>query len=105
LVDFLLTVDTGAEILSLALIVASFLVMAYLAYRAKTTKSFQFQIFIVLLVITVAEVPHILSDFGIIDISYISDAGLVVHTVSMVVLVAFVSLRFAKYSSGGRTAT
>ncbi len=92
--DYILT---STEILSLVLITTSFLLMAYLVYRAKTVKSFQFQMFVVLLVLTAAEVPHILSSIGVLDISGIEDIGLLVHTVSMIVLVGFISLRVAKY--------
>ncbi len=45
-------IATGADWLSLALIIASFLVVAYLAFRVKTIRSLQFEIFVVLLIIT-----------------------------------------------------
>ena len=94
---------TGPEFLSLALILASLLIVAFLAYRSKTTKSFQFQMFVVLLVIAAAEVPHMLMSVGLLDLSYIEDFGLFVHTASMIFLVGFISFRVSRLYKG-RTA-
>ena len=90
-------IATAADWLSIVLIVASFLVVAYLAYRAKTIKSLQFEIFVVLLVITASEVPKILANIGLVDISGIETTGLIIHSVAMVILAAFIALRAAKY--------
>jgi hypothetical protein len=101
LVD-LADLSLSAETLSLALIVVSLLIMTYLTYRAKTAKSLQFQMFIVLLVIAVAEIPQILNSIGIINLSFIEDFGLAVHTASMVILVAFISFRVSHFFNQGR---
>ena len=93
-------VATGAELLSLVLIVISFLIVAFLAYRTKTVRSFQFEMFVVLLVITVAEVPKIMNSLGLIDVSGIQDFGLEAHTLSMIFLSAFIALRAARYFRG-----
>jgi hypothetical protein len=90
-------IGTGAETLSLVLIVASFLIVAYLAYRAKTIRSFQFEIFVVLLVLTLGEVPRILNSLGIVNVSGIETTGLIIHTTSMVFLTVFIALRAARY--------
>jgi hypothetical protein len=87
----------GTDALSLVLIVASFLVVTYLAYRAKTIRSFQFEIFVVLLVLVLAEIPKLLGDLGVIDISGIETTGLLIHTVSMVFLSVFILVRASKY--------
>ena len=90
-------VATGADWLSLVLIIASFLVVAYLAYRVKAIRSLQFEMFVVLLIITVSEIPKILSNIGIIDISNIETVGLIIHSTAMVFLAGFIGLRVAKY--------
>ncbi|MDA4121968.1 MAG: hypothetical protein OK456_02160 [Thaumarchaeota archaeon] len=90
-------IGSAADWLSLVLVFASFLVMAFLTYRVKTIRSFQFEMFVVLLVITLSEVPKLLNDIGIINISDIETTGLEIHTVAMVFLAVFVSLRATKY--------
>jgi|SRR5271155_5295470 hypothetical protein len=90
-------IGSAADWSSLVLVVAAFLVMAFLAYRVKTIRSFQFEMFVVLLVIVLAEVPKILNSLGYIDISNIETTGLIIHTVSMIFLSAFIALRAAKY--------
>jgi hypothetical protein len=94
-------ITLAAEGVSLALIVASFTLMGFLALRARTIRSFQFQMFFVIAVLLVAEAPHILSDMGVINISGIEDFGLVVHTLSMAFLVVFVAIRASRYLKGG----
>src|SRR5437899_12486995 len=93
-------ISTGTELLSLVLIVTSFLIVSFLAYRTKTVRSFQFEMFVVLLVITVAEIPKITSSLGLINISGIEDFGLVAHTLSMIFLSAFIAVRAARYCRG-----
>jgi len=88
---------TSAELVSLIFIVASFLIVASLAYKSKTIRSLQFEMFVVLLVLLVAEVPKIVSSLGLISFSGIEDIGLFVHTVSMVFLSGFIALRASKY--------
>jgi hypothetical protein len=90
-------IGSGADTLSLLLILASFLIVAFLAYRAKTIRSFQFEMFVVLLVLVLSEVPKILGQLSVINIAGIETIGLEIHTVSMVFLSAFIALRAAKY--------
>ena len=94
---------TLAEGVSLFLITATLVLMALLSRRAKTLKSFQFQMFLVIAILFASEAPHILSDMGVIQISGVEDIGLVVHTISMVILVAFISIRAASYFRQGRS--
>ena len=97
MVDTADLVRISAQWLSLALIIASFLIVAYLTYRVKTFRSFQFEIFLVLLVITMSEVPKILSDLNLINISNVEMTGLLIHGVAMVFLVAFIAHRASRY--------
>ena len=90
-------IGSAADWSSLVLVITAFLVMAFLAYRVKTIRSFQFEMFVVLLVIVLAEVPKILNSLGYIDISNIETTGLIIHTVSMIFLSAFIALRAVKY--------
>ncbi len=93
--------EIGSELISLVLILASFMFMAFLVYRARTIKSFQFQMFVVLLVLTVAEVPHILSDMGVLNVSGIEEPALYLHALSMLFLTGFIALRVARYFKQG----
>ena len=92
---------SSSDLLSLILIIASTAFMGFLAYRARTVKSFQFQMLVVLLVVVAAEVPHILSNLGLINVSGIEEAGLFIHTLSMFFLAAFVAIRVTKYFKEG----
>jgi hypothetical protein len=91
------TIAPAADTLSLVLIVATFLIITYLALRAKTIRSFQFEMFVVLLVLVLAEIPKILDSLAIINISSIETTGLIIHTVSMVFLSLFILIRASRY--------
>jgi hypothetical protein len=78
--------------------------MTFLAYRAKTFKSFQFEMFVVLLVLVISEAPKILSDLGLLDVSWFADAGLIIHSLSMVLISLFIAFRAGKYFRQGRRA-
>jgi hypothetical protein len=69
----------------------------FLAYRAKTSKSLQFEMFVVLFVLVVSEVPKLLNDLGVLNFSAIEDTGLIIHTFSMILLSLFIALRAGKY--------
>ena len=90
-------VTPGADTLSLLLIIATFLIVAFLAARTKTIRSFQFEIFVVLLVLVLAEIPKLLGDLGIVDISGVETVGLAIHTVSMIFLSVFIFMRAFRY--------
>jgi hypothetical protein len=91
------TIAPAADTLSLVLIVATFLIITYLALRARTIRSFQFEMFVVLLVLVLAEIPKILDSLAIINISSIETTGLIIHTVSMVFLSLFILIRASRY--------
>lgn len=99
--DALAAIAPYTEVLSLVLVLASFAIIAVLAARTKTRRSFQFEMFLFMLVLAVAEVPRILETLGAISGGpYYDTLGLEVHSVSMVVLVAFVALRVYRFSRG-----
>jgi hypothetical protein len=86
------------EGISLVLIIASFSIISYLAFRTKTVRSFQFEMFLFMLVLAVAEAPRILETLGVvIGGPYYDLVGLEVHSVSMVFLAAFVGLRIYRF--------
>jgi hypothetical protein len=78
--------------------------VTFLAFRAKTTKSLQFEMFVVLLVLLISETPKILSDLGLVDVSGLADAGLTIHTFSMILLSLFIAFRASRYFRQGRRA-
>jgi len=84
---------TSAEVLSLAFVLAAFFVLAYLAVRVKTRRSFQFEMFVFALVLGAAEVPKILDDLSGLDLGVMVTYGLEVHSLSMVILAGFVGYR------------
>ena len=94
-------IASSSDSISLALILVSTVLMGYLAYRARTVRSFQFQMLVVLLVVAAAESPHILSNVGLINVSGMEEAGLFIHTLSMFFLAFFVALRVTKYFKDG----
>jgi hypothetical protein len=99
--DALSAVAPYAEVLTLVLILASFAIISYLAFRTKTIRSFQFEMFLFMLVLAVAEIPRILETLGVITGGpYYDQLGLEIHSVSMVILVAFVALRVYRFSRG-----
>jgi E3 ubiquitin-protein ligase DOA10 len=91
------------EALSLILILASFVVIAYLAFRVRTVHSFQFEMFLFMLVLAVAEIPRILETLGVFADGPYDLLGLEVHSVSMVILVAFVAIRVYRFWRGKDT--
>ena len=99
--DALQALAPYTEVLSLILILASFAIIAYLALRTKTLRSFQFEMFLFMLVLAIAETPRILETLGLITEGHYYDLiGLEVHTVSMLVLAVFVALRTYKFWRG-----
>jgi len=99
--DFLQALAPSMEIFSLSLIIASLAIISYLALRTKTIRSFQSEMFLFMLVLAVAEVPRILETLGVITGGpYYDLVGLEIHSVSMVILAAFVGLRIYRFSRG-----
>jgi hypothetical protein len=90
------------EGLSLILIIASLAIISYLAFRTKTVRSFQFEMFLFMFVLAIAEAPRILETLGVITGGpYYDQAGLEIHSVSMIFLAAFVGLRIYRFWKGG----
>jgi len=101
LADALEAVAPYTELLSLVLVLASFVIVSYLALRTKTFRSFQFEMFLFMLVLAVSEVPRILETLGLISGGpYYDMVGLEIHSVSMLVLAAFVALRIYGFWKG-----
>ncbi len=92
----------AAEIVSLIFIVLSLLVIAFLSYRVKTVKSFQFEMFIIVLVLLLAEVPRMLDTIGLIQTSGVEGIGLLLHTASMIFLAGFILIRVFRFFKEGR---
>ncbi len=95
-------VGQAAELLSLVLIVLSLVVVAFLAYRVKTVKSFQFEMFIFVLVLLLAEVPRILDTLGFIQTTSVEGVGLLLHTASMIFLAGFIMIRVFRFFKEGK---
>ena len=89
-----------AEFLSLVFVIGAFLILAYLALRVRTRRSFQFEMFLFALVLGAAEVPHIALDMSGLDLGPLVTYGLEVHSVSMVILASFVAYRVYGFFKG-----
>ena len=92
----------AAETLSLILIVLSLLVVAFLSYRVKTVKSFQFEMFIFVLVLFLAEVPRILGSIGFVLTASMEGLGLLLHTAAMIFLAGFILIRVFRFFTQGK---
>lgn len=88
-----------AELVSLVLIVAAFVVITYLTAKTRSRKSFQFEMFLFSLVLVAAEVPRVLYSLHVIDIDALSTIGLEIHSVSMVIITGFVLFRVRGFVS------
>lgn len=95
---------TSAELLSLFFILGAFIIVAYLAAKVRTVRSFQFEMFLFLLVLGVAEVPRVLSSINMIDLGGIVTYGMEAHSVSMVILSGFVAYRIYGFFKGNANA-
>lgn len=93
-----------AEVLSLIFIVASFLILAYLALKVRSRRSFQFEMFLFALILGSAEVPAVLYQMSGLDLGVLVTYGLEVHSVSMVFLAAFVAYRIYGFFRGNAVA-
>jgi len=99
--DFLQALTPFMEGLSLILIIASLAIISYLSFRTRTVRSFQFQMFLFMLVLAVAEAPRILETLGVVTGGpYYDLVGLEIHSVSMVILAAFVGFRIYRFWRG-----
>lgn len=82
-----------SELISLLLIITSFLVIAYLGSKTRNRRSFQFEMLLFTVVLVAAEVPRTLYSLGVVDLDSLSAAGLGVHSFSMIILTGFVAVR------------
>jgi hypothetical protein len=89
-------------LISLALIVVSFIVITYLFYRVRSVKSLQFGIFIFALILLISEGPRILNSLGILNLTPLENVGLLLHTISMAFLSGFIAVRVYRYFRGGK---
>ncbi len=92
----------AVEIFSLALILASFLVISYLTYRVRSRRTFQFEMFLFTVVLVAAEVPRVLYSLHVVDLDALSTVGLGIHSLSMVVLTGFVLIRLNGFFRTGK---
>jgi hypothetical protein len=94
---FALSLVTFGEALSLVLIIVAFGLIAALSMRSRTTSSFQFELYVFILVVVLAELPKIASDLGLIpNIQSFVLPGLIIHSISMAFLSGFVLWRASK---------
>jgi hypothetical protein len=96
------TIQNDASYLSLALIFIAFGLIATLSMRSRTVSSFQFELYVFVLVVVMAEVPMIAINLGFLPAlqQYELD-GLVVHSISMAFLSSFVMWRAFKSFGNG----
>jgi len=92
-----------AELGSLFLILASFVLIVYLNFRVRNVRTFQFEILLFAIVLVVAEIPRTLYSLGLVDLDALSPAGLELHSVSMVILTLFVAYRTVGFFRGRQT--
>ena len=98
-----MAVYAPAETAILGGLLIAFVLFVRMAIRAGTVRSFQFQLSTFLAVWAISEVPRYLDSMGILDLTPISEYGLAIHTVSMVMFAAFITFRFSKFVlRGGR---
>jgi hypothetical protein len=87
---------------SLALIFVAFGLIATLSMRSRTISSFQFELYVFILVVVFAEVPKIAASLGLISsLDLLALLGLEIHSVSTAFLSGFVLWRAFK-AFGGR---
>ncbi|MDV3244406.1 MAG: hypothetical protein LYZ66_04430 [Nitrososphaerales archaeon] len=91
---------TSANLLSLIFILGSFVIIAYLAAKVRTLRSFQFEMFLFLLVLALSEVPHVLDSMNVVNLGGMVTYGLAIHSVSMVILSGFVAYRTYGFFKG-----
>ncbi len=94
---------TATGYLSLALIFIAFGLIAALSMRSRTVSSFQFELYVFVLVVVMAEVPAIAINLGYLPaLAQYELDGLIVHSFSMAFLSGFVLWR--AYKAFGMTA-
>jgi hypothetical protein len=91
------SIANAAGYVSLTLIFVAFGLIAALSMRSRTTSSFQFELYIFVLVVVMAEVPGILINLGFLPaLAQYQLDGLIVHSFSMAFLSGFILWRAYK---------
>ena len=88
---------TVMEFYTLFVILASALVFALLAARAKSIGSFRFQLSAFILIWAVAEIVYVSGDLGLVTIGNTDSIGLAFHFASMAAFAIFVGARSFKF--------
>lgn len=97
------SIASAGSIVSLVLIFVAFGLIAALSMRSRTISSFQFELYVFILVVVLAELPAILISLGFLQaLAQYELAGLVVHSFSMAFLSGFILWRATK-AFGTRT--
>lgn len=94
MVDILTTI---MEFYTLFVILASAVVFALLAVKAKSIGSFRFQLSAFILIWAVAEIVHVGGNLGFVTIGNIDDIGSAFHFASMAAFAIFVGARSFKF--------
>ena len=89
-----------SEFISLLFIVGSFILIAYLNFKLRNLRTFQFDMLAFIVVLAAAEIPRTLYSLGVIDLDWLSTAGLAIHSASMAVLSFFVAYRIYGFFRG-----
>ncbi len=91
------SIANAAGYVSLVLIFVAFGLIAALSMRSRTTSSFQFELYVFVLVVVMAEVPGILIDLGFLPaLAQYELDGLIVHSFSMAFISGFILWRAYK---------
>lgn len=88
---------TMMEFYTLFLILASAVVFALLAIKAKSIGSFRFQLSAFILIWAVAEIVYVGGDLGLVTIGNIAYIGLAFHFASMAAFAIFVGARSFRF--------
>lgn len=89
--------------LTFILLVICISVFAYLAFRSRSVRSFQFQISVFVLIWIIGELANVLLENGLISVpSTMSEIGYEIHVGSMVFFSVFLYARYFYSSRRGR---
>jgi hypothetical protein len=88
----------SAALFEFVALVALLLVFGRFALKTRLVNSLQFQLFVFLLVLVIAEIPRALWNVGLMDQYVYFQFGLPLHAFSMVLLAVFVVFRFVRGS-------
>lgn len=89
-----------SEFVSLLLILFSIILIAYLNSKLRKMRTFQFEMLVFVIVLAAAEIPRTLYSLGVVDLDWLSTAGLAIHSLSMAILSIFVAYRIYGFFKG-----